>query len=60
MPAYDSSLFNPPAPLAKVTLRNRDNGNILLDAPMLLDTGADVTLIPQSSVSQLGLTANLV
>src|SRR4051812_35415267 len=55
MPAYDASLFNPPAPLARVTLRNQDNGNIAADVPMLLDTGADVTLIPQSSISQLGL-----
>ena len=59
MSAYDASLFNPPAPLAKVTLRNRDNGNTTSDVPMLLDTGADVTLIPQSSVSQLGLTIDL-
>lgn len=56
MPAYDASLFNPPAPLAKVTLRNQDNGNATADVPMLLDTAADVTLIPQSSVRQLGLT----
>lgn len=55
MPAYDASLFNPPAPLARVTLRNQDNGNVVSDVPMLLDTGADVTLIPQSSVNQLGL-----
>ena len=59
MPAYDASLFNPPAPLAKVTLRNQENGNTTSDVPMLLDTGADVTLIPQSSVSQLGLTIDL-
>jgi Retroviral aspartyl protease. len=56
MAAYDTSLFNLPAPLAKVTLRNQDNGTTASDVPMLLDTGADVTLIPQSSVNQLGLT----
>ena len=55
MPAYDASLFNPPAPLAKVTLRNQDNGNTASDVPMLLDTGADVSLIPQSPLNQLGL-----
>ena len=59
MPGYDASLFHPPAPLAKVTLRNQENGNTTSDVPMLLDTGADVTLIPQSSVSQLGLTMDL-
>ena len=56
MPGYDETLFNPPAPLAKVTLRNQENGNTTSDVPMLLDTGADVTLIPQSSARQLGLT----
>ena len=55
MPTYDASLFNPPAPLARVTLRNQENGNTVLDVPLLLDTGADVTLIPQSAVNQLGL-----
>ena len=59
MPGYDASLFHPPAPLAKVTLRNQENGNTTSDVPMLLDTGADVTLIPQSSVSQLGLAIDL-
>ena len=58
MPAYDASLFNPPAPLARVTLRNQDNGSMVSDVPMLLDTGADVTLIPQSSVNQLGLNTD--
>src|ERR1044071_2709768 len=56
MPAYDASLFNPPAPLAKVTLRNPENGNSLSDVPMLLDTGADVTLLPQLSANQIDLS----
>lgn len=55
MPAYDANLFNPPAPLARVTLRNPSNGATRSDVPMLLDSGADVTLIPQVLVSQLGL-----
>ena len=57
MPAYDSNLFNPPAPLANVTLRNPSDGQTVSAVPMLLDSGADVTLIPQASVDQLGLTA---
>lgn len=57
MPAYDASRFNPPAPLATVTLRNQVN-ETTLDVPMLLDSGADVTLIPQSSVEPLGLAAD--
>ena len=55
MPAYDERLFSPPAPLSKVRLRNQENGMVLSDVPMLLDSGADVTLIPQTSVSLLGV-----
>jgi hypothetical protein len=46
MPAYDATLFAPPAPLARVTLRNPVSGAVLPDVPMLLDSGADVTLVP--------------
>ena len=55
MPAYDSALFNPPAPLAKVTLRHPSSGAAVSDVPMLLDTGADVSLLPQSYVERLGI-----
>ena len=55
MPAYDSSLFDPPAPLARVTLRALNNGNAVTDVPMLIDSGADVTLIPESFVDDLRL-----
>jgi hypothetical protein len=55
MPAYDTSLFTPPAPLARVILRNQNNSNTVSDVPMLVDSGVDVTLIPQASVNQLGL-----
>jgi hypothetical protein len=54
MTAYDVELFDPPAPLARVTLRNPENGKALPDALMLLDSGADVTLIPQACVEPLG------
>jgi hypothetical protein len=56
MPAYDSVLFTPPAPLARVALRNSESGAMQTDVPMLLDTGADVSLIPQASINLLGLT----
>ncbi len=55
MPAYDSVLFNSPAPLARVTLRHPSSGATVSDVPMLLDTGADVTLLPQASVERLGI-----
>ena len=55
MPAYDAVRFAPPAPLASVSLRNSITGNVLQDVPMLLDSGADITLVPQGSVIQLGV-----
>lgn len=54
MPTYDDHFFNPPAPLVRVTLRNSQDGKIVPDIPMLIDSGADVTLIPQQSVTLLG------
>ena len=58
MPAYDANLFDPPAPLARVKLRNPNNTDTVSDVLMLLDSGADVTLIPTASVNQLGLIAD--
>jgi predicted aspartyl protease len=53
MPTYDSNLFNPPAPVASVTLRDPGNGNTASDVLMLIDTGADITLVPQTSIEEL-------
>lgn len=58
MPAYDSNLFSPPAPLARVAIRHPSSGTVVSDVPMLLDTGADVTLLPQTFVEQLGININ--
>jgi hypothetical protein len=58
MPAYDESRFQPPAPLARVTLRHAEKGNTLSEVPMLIDSGADVTLIPLALVNLLGATIN--
>lgn len=54
MPAYDSEKFAPPAPLARVELRCPETGAALPDVPMLLDWGADVTLLPQTSATRIG------
>jgi hypothetical protein len=54
MPTYDAHFFNPPAPLARVTLRNSGDGKTVSEVPMLIDSGADVTLIPHQSVTALG------
>jgi hypothetical protein len=57
MPVYDAQRFSPPAPLAHVICKNLDTGAVLADVPMLLDTGADVSLLPQVVVNQLDLAA---
>ena len=56
MPVYDATRFDPPAPLSGVNLRNPEAGTSLANVPMLMDTGADVTLIPENIVAQLGLS----
>jgi predicted aspartyl protease len=54
MPKYDAENFDPPAPVAYVSLRNPATGASLSDVPMLIDTGADITLLPRGYVEQLG------
>ncbi len=55
MPEYDAENFDPPAPVAYVTLRNPATGTLLSDVPMLSDTGADATLLPSNAVEQLDI-----
>jgi hypothetical protein len=55
MPAYDSKVFDPPAPLARVNLRALHNGAIVTGVPMLIDSGADVTLVPRTFINELRL-----
>ena len=55
MPSYEASHFDPPAPVARVTLRNPHRGATVSDVLLLLDTGADVTLLPHTAVEQLGV-----
>jgi hypothetical protein len=56
MPDYDSSQFSPPAPVALVTFRNPESGAMRVEVAMLLDTGADVTLLPRVVAQDLGLS----
>jgi len=55
MPDYDSIRFSPPAPVALVTLRNPEDRSKATEIIMLLDSGADVTLLPRSVVEKLAL-----
>lgn len=57
MPEYDAENYNPPAPVAYVTLRNPATGDILSNVPMLIDTGSDTTLLPSDAVEKLGIKA---
>ena len=55
MPKYDIT-FNPPAPVAEVTIAHpltNDASGIL---PGKFDTGADVTVIPEIWIASLGLS----
>jgi hypothetical protein len=53
MQAYDASRFDPPAPIALVTIKSHHPDVLIRDVPMLLDTGADVSLLPRSHVERL-------
>lgn len=55
MPKYDAENFDPPAPVAYVSVRDPETGASLSNIPMLIDTGADVTLLPASYVKQLDM-----
>jgi hypothetical protein len=55
MSTYDTERFSPPAPLAQVSCKNPITGATWTDMPMLLDTGADVSLLPQEAASRLAL-----
>jgi hypothetical protein len=55
MPEYDSVRFQPPAPVARVTIRNPSTEHEVQGVPMLIDSGADVTLIPQQVAVELTL-----
>ena len=53
MPAYDDRLFSPAAPVVHAKLRNPHSGKIQSEVQMLIDSGADVTLLPKSSIDSL-------
>src|SRR5947199_10452515 len=55
MPAYDSDILSPPGPLARVSIRAPNSGKRIGDVPMLIASGADLTLLPVTVVEQLGL-----
>src|SRR4051794_18465058 len=57
MPTYDGQHFSPPAPVATVSVMNPDTGATLSSVGMLIDTGADISVLPESAVESLVLPA---
>lgn len=53
MPAYETTSFEPPAAVAQVTIRSPKTGDSVADVRMLIDTGADVTLLPRPPIVSL-------
>ena len=48
-------LFVPPAPIARVVVRPPERDQSVGDVPMLIDSGADATLLPRSVATSLRL-----
>jgi hypothetical protein len=59
MPAYDGERFFPPAPVALVTLRSATTGLEAPNVAMLLDSGADATMVPEQIAESLGVDTSL-
>lgn len=57
MPTHDSSGFRPPAPVALVTVRSPAIDRTVLNVPMLIDSGADVTLLPRELLGDIAKVA---
>lgn len=55
MPDYDREHHRPPAPVAWVGLSDSSDTRRIDNIPMLLDTGADITVLPRSAVNELKL-----
>lgn len=54
MRSYDDS-FDPPAPVAFVRLIHPQTGATVEDVPMIIDSGADITVLPESATARLGV-----
>jgi hypothetical protein len=53
MPAYDSTAFRPPAPVASVTVRSPVSGRTASNVLLLIDSGADVSILPRAAIADL-------
>jgi hypothetical protein len=53
MPAYDSTAFSPPAPVASVIVRSPVNGRTASNVLLLIDSGADVSFLPRQPIADI-------
>jgi hypothetical protein len=53
MPAYDSTAFRPPAPVASVTVRSPVSGRVASNVLLLIDSGADVSFLPREPLADI-------
>ena len=58
MLVYDGAKFTPPAPVAQVIVRSPKTDDSVANVPMLIDTGADVTLLPREPIPELLTSAD--
>ena len=56
MPPYEASRFAPPAPVALVSFHDAASGKAVPDVEMLIDSGADVTVVPGRVLDRLGVS----
>lgn len=58
MPPYDAQRFQPPAAVATVAVRNPQTRQSVSDVELLIDSGADLTLIPAAALRSVAIAAD--
>jgi hypothetical protein len=54
MTKYNTS-YDPPAPTANITLKKIESSERMRDIEMILDTGSDITLLPNAILAEFGI-----
>lgn len=50
-----SETYSPPAPIATIKLRNAETLETIAGVPMFLDTGSDITILPEAFCNKIGV-----
>jgi len=53
LPSYEAEAWEPPAPIVRATVRG-PRGTAALNVPMLIDSGSDVSVVPEVVVQAVG------